>query len=154
MHAAALRNLAKAFPADRLPVRHYESKRQNLLRSFFEAVGVSSPQLAPLAGTIGLLNRSLTRDERDLRLHRTALNIVMQKVVTAVQDHHNWPSWRSENLDRQNLATPDLPKDFEPAAYLLLNQDMIPTHIPLVRHFLDHGRREGRAHSWIPKKKI
>ena len=241
MHATALRNLAKAFPADRLRVRHYDSERQNLLRSFFEAVGVSSPQLAPLAGKIGSLNRSLTREERDLllhinrkqnyrqfsealnrglqesdpdavsekppipidlqeklrvrfageldwinrtffgggrivefgaetssvapqglpekqaerslRLHRTALEIVMQKAVTAAQDHHNRLRWRMETLDRENLAAPDLPKDFDPAAYLLLNQDLVQTNIPLVRHFLDYGRREGRVHSWIPKKK-
>jgi len=66
LHATALRNLARVFPPDRLRVRHYDSERQNLLRSFFEAVGVSSPQLTPLAETIGSLNRSLTREERDL----------------------------------------------------------------------------------------
>jgi hypothetical protein len=241
MHATALRNLATAFPADRLRVRHYDSERHNLLPSFFEAVGVSSPQIAPLAGKIGLLNRSLTREERDLllfinqkrnyqlfaedlnrgfqgsdpdaisekppiptdleeklwarfagevdwinktffdggrivglgaetssvtpqglpekqaersvRLHRTALEIVMQKAVAAAQDHHNRLCWRMETLDRENLAAPDLPKNFDPAAYLLLNQDLVQNNIPLVRHFLDHGRREGRAHSWIPKKK-
>jgi len=241
MHATALRNLAKAFPADRLRVRHYDSERQNLLCSFFEAVGVSRPQIAPLAGTIGSLNRSLTRDERDLLLHinrkqnyqlfsealnrglqksdpdaisekppipidlkenlrarfagevdwinktffdggrivglgaetssverqalpdkhaersmllhRTALEIVMQKGITAVQDHHSRLCLRLETLDRENLAAPNLPKDFDPAAYLLLNQDLVQTNIPLVRHFLDYGRREGRAYSWLPKKK-
>lgn len=241
MHAAALRNLAKAFPADRLRVRHYDSERQNLLRSFFEAVGVTNPKIAPLAGKIGSLNRSLTREERDLllylnrkqgyrlfsealnrgfqksdpdaisgkppipidlqeklwarfagevdwinktffgggrivgfgaetssvapqglpekqaerslRLHRTALEIVMQKAVTAVQDHHNRLCWRLKNLDRENLAAPDLLKNFDPAAYLLLNQDLVQNSIPLVRHFLDHGRREGRAYSWVPEKK-
>lgn len=240
-HATALRNLAKAFPADRLRVRHYDSEQQNLLRSFFEAVGVSSPQLAPLAETIGSLNRSLTREERDLllhvnrkknyrlfsealnrglqesepdaiserppipmdleeklrarfagevdwinktffdgvrivglgveissvkpqgllenqkerslRVHRTALEIVMKKAISAVQEHHNRLCWRLETLDRENLAAPDLPKDFDPAAYLLLNQDLVWTNFPLVRHFLDHGGREGRAYSWTPEKK-
>jgi len=240
MHATALRNLARAFPADRLRVRHYDSERQNLLGSFFEAVGVSRPQIAPLAGAIGSLNRSLTREERDLllhinrkqnyrlfsealnrglqksdpdaipesppipidlkeklrarfagevdwinktffdgvrivglgaeissvkpqgllenqserslRVHRTALEIVMQKAITAVQDHHGRLCWRLETLDRQNLADPDLAKNFDPAAYLLLNQDLVQNDIPLVRHFLDHGRRGGRAYSWLPKK--
>ena len=240
MHATALRNLARAFPADRLRVRHYDSERQNLLCSFFEAVGVSRPQIAPLAGTIGSLNRSLTREERELLLHinrkqnyqlfsealnrglqksdpdaisekppipinlkenlqarfvgevdwinktffdggrivglgaetssverqalpdnhaersmllhRTALEIVMQKGITAVQDHHSRLCWRLETLDRENLAAPNLPKDFDPAAYLLLNKDLVQTNIPLVRHFLDYGRREGRAYSWLPKK--
>ena len=241
MHATALRNLAKAFPPHRLRVRHYESERQNLLRSFFEAVGVSKPQIAPLAGEIGTLNRSLTWEERDLllrvnhnqkyrlfsealnrglqksdpdgiperppipidlkeklrarfageldwinmtffdgrqivglgaetssvkrkvlpqnqserslRVHRTALEIVMQKAITAAQDHRNRLCWRMETLDRENLAAPDLPKDFDPAAYLLLNQDLVQSNIPLVRHFLDHGRREGRAYSWLAGKK-
>ena len=240
LHAIALRNLAKAFPADRLRVRHYDSERHNLLRSFFEAVGVSSPQIAPLAGKIGLLNRSLTREERDLllyinrkqnyrlfsealnrsiqesdpdaisekplipidleeklrarfagevdwinktffdggrivglgaetssverqelpekqaerslRLHRTALESVMRKSTTAVAEHHNHVCWRLRNLDRENLAHPDLPKDFDPAAYLMLNHDLIPINIPIVKHFLDHGRLEGRVYSWIPEK--
>lgn len=240
-HATALRNLAKAFPADRLRVRHYDSEKKNLLRSFFEAVGVSSPQLAPLAEAIGSINRSLTREERDLllyinrkqnyglfsedlnrglqesdpdaisekppipidleeklgarfagevdwinktffdggqivglggetssvtpqgllenqmerslRVHRTALEIVMKKAITAVQEDHDRLRWRLETLDRENLAAPDLPKDFDPAAYLLLNQDLLWKNFPLVRHFLDQGRREGRAHSWLSGKK-
>jgi hypothetical protein len=90
--------------------------------------------------------------ERSMRVHRTAMEIVMQKAITAVQDHHNRLCWRLETLDRQNLADPDLAKNFDPAAYLLLNQDLVQNDIPLVRHFLDHGRREGRAYSWLPKK--
>ena len=234
LHATALRNLAKAFPADRLRVRHYDSERQNLLRSFFEAVGVLNPSLAPVAGEIGLLNRSLTREERELflyvnrtqkhrlfsealnrglqeadpnaisekpmisldlqdklqirfasevdwinktffdgrqtvglgkagnsvvgdellqerleqslRVHRKALEIVMQKAVTAAEDYQNRLRHRLETLDRENLEEPALPQDFDPVAYLVLNQDLVWTNFPLVRHFLDHGRRENRSY--------
>jgi hypothetical protein len=234
LHATALRNLARVFPPDRLRVRHYDSERQNLLRSFFEAVGVLNPSLAPVAGQIGLLNRSLTREERELflyvnrtqkhrlfsealnrglqeadpnaisekpmisldlqdklqirfasevdwinktffdgrqiiglgeemnrvagdkspeeqlekslRVHRKALEIVMQKAVTAAEDYQNRLRHRLETLDRDNLADPDLPHDFDPVAYLVLNQDLVWTNFPLVRHFLDYGRREGRAY--------
>jgi hypothetical protein len=233
LHATALRNLAKVFPPDRLRVRHYDSERQNILRSFFEAMGVTSPQLAPLAGEIGRLNRSLTREERDLflylnrtqkhmlfsealnrglqeadpnamseqplipvdlqdklqirfasevdwinktffdgerivgfgeelnrvardklpeeqreeslRVHRKALEIVMKKAGTSVEDYQNRLRHRLETLDRENLSDPDIPQDFDPVAYLILNQDLVWTNFPLVRHFLEHGRREGRA---------
>jgi hypothetical protein len=204
------------------------------LRSFFEAVGVTSPKLAPLAGEIGRLNRSLTREERDLflyfnrtqkhmlfsealnrglqeadpnamseqplipvdlqdklqirftsevdwinktffdghqttglgeelnrvagdklpeeqreeslRVHRKALEIVMQKAVTSVEDYQNRLRHRLETIDRENLAEPALPQDFDPGAYLVLNQDLVWTNFPLVRHFLDHGRRESRSY--------
>jgi len=234
LHATALRNLARVFPPDRLRVRHYDSERQNILRSFFEAVGVTSPQLAPLAGEIGRLNRSLTRVERDLflylnrtqkhmlfsealnrglqeadpnamseqplipvdlqdklqirfasevdwinktffdggrivgfgeelnrvardklpeeqreeslRVHRKALEIVMKKAGTSVEDYQNRLRHRLETLDRENLADQNLPQDFDPVAYLVLHQDLVWTNFPLVRHFLDHGWREGRAY--------
>jgi hypothetical protein len=234
LHATALRNLARVFPPDRLRVRHYDSERQNLLRSFFEAVGVLNPSLAPVAGEIGLLNRSLTREERELflyvnrtqkhmlfsealnrglqeadpnaiseqplipmdlqvklqsrfasevdwinktffdggrivgfgeelnrvardklpeeqreeslRVHRKALEIVMKKAGTSVEDYQNRLRHRLETLDHENLADPDIPKDFDPVAYLILNQDLVWTNFPIVRHFLDHGRREGRAY--------
>lgn len=234
LHATALRNLAGVFPPGRLRVRHYESERHSLLRSFFESVGVSNPRLALVAGEIGSLNRSLTREERDLflyvnrtqkhrlfsealnrglqeadpnaisekpmisldlqdklqirfagevdwinktffegrqtvglgkeassvvgdellqerrehslRVHRKALEIVMQKAVTAAEDYQNRLRHRLETLDRENLAEPALPQDFDPVAYLVLNQDLVWTNFPPVRHFLDHGRREGRAY--------
>jgi hypothetical protein len=234
LHATALRNLARVFPPDRLRVRHYDSERQNLLRSFFEAVGVLNPSLAPVAGQIGLLNRSLTREERELllyvnrtqkhrlfsealnrglqeadpnaisenppipmdlqdklqirfasdvdwinktffdgrqtvgfgketssvvgdellqerleqslRVHRKALEIVMQKAGTSVDNYQNRLRHRLETLDRENLEEPALPRDFDPVAYLVLNQDLVWTNLPLVRHFLDYGRREGRAY--------
>ena len=68
LHPKALRNLVGVFPPSRLRVLHYESERQNLLRAFFRAVGVSSPLISPLGSEIGFLNRSLTRETRDLLL--------------------------------------------------------------------------------------
>jgi hypothetical protein len=40
---------------------------------------------------------------------------------------------------------PDLPSDFDPAAYLLANPDLLLAQIDPYRHFLDHGRWEGRS---------
>jgi hypothetical protein len=86
------------------------------------------------------------RREHSLRVHRKALEIVMQKAVTAAEDYQNRLRHRLETLDRENLSEPALPQDFDPVAYLVLNQDLVWTNFPLVRHFLDHGRREGRAY--------
>jgi len=86
------------------------------------------------------------RRENSLRVHRKALEIVMQKALTAAEDYQNRLRHRLETLDRENLAEPALPQDFDPVAYLVFNQGLVWTNLPLVRHFLDHGRREGRAY--------
>jgi hypothetical protein len=236
LHPKALRNLVGVFPPSRLRVLHYESERQNLLRAFFRAVGVSSPLISPLGSEIGFLNRSLTRETRDLLLqinqdqnnrifsevlnhglqaaypdasaerlpiptdlmeklsdrfagdvdwinktffqgarivglgaetsrvgqgkfsekqlkrslqvHKTGLEIILKKSTGMLEKFHNRIIYRVLTLDRENLVSPEIPNDFDPVAYLILNKDLIIVDIPVVRHFLDHGRREGRMYSW------
>ena len=45
---------------------HYDSNKHRLLPAFFQALGISSPQLSPISGELANINRSLTRCERDL----------------------------------------------------------------------------------------
>jgi hypothetical protein len=40
---------------------------------------------------------------------------------------------------------PDIPPDFDPAAYLLANPDLLMARVNPYRHFLVHGRYEGRS---------
>jgi hypothetical protein len=43
------------------------------------------------------------------------------------------------------VVRPDLPPDFDAAAYLLANPDVLLARVNPYRHFLDHGRNEGRT---------
>jgi hypothetical protein len=40
---------------------------------------------------------------------------------------------------------PDIPPDFDPAAYLLANPDLLMARVDPYEHFLNHGRAEGRS---------
>ena len=52
---------------------------------------------------------------------------------------------RSRAIYSRRVIHPDIPPDFEPAAYLLANPDLLSAGVDPYRHFLDHGRSEGRT---------
>ncbi|MCI0467351.1 MAG: hypothetical protein L0Y57_10160 [Beijerinckiaceae bacterium] len=52
---------------------------------------------------------------------------------------------RAVALRSRKIIHPDLPLDFDPAAYLLANPDLLMARVDPYRHFLDHGRKEGRS---------
>ncbi|WP_174626080.1 hypothetical protein [Candidatus Methylobacter favarea] len=41
---------------------------------------------------------------------------------------------------------PDIPADFDVLAYLLINRDVLHSGVNPIKHFIDHGKREGRAY--------
>jgi hypothetical protein len=43
------------------------------------------------------------------------------------------------------VTHPDVPPDFDPAGYLLANPDLLMARVDPYRHFLNHGRGEGRS---------
>lgn len=45
----------------------------------------------------------------------------------------------------RKVIHPDIPPDFDPAAYLLANPDLLMARVDPYRHFLDHGLDEGRS---------
>jgi len=45
----------------------------------------------------------------------------------------------------RKVIHPDIPPDFDPAAYLLANPDLLMARVDPYRHFLVHGRYEGRS---------
>ena len=78
-------------------------------------------------------------------MHRAALGVVLQKASSSLQDQRVRLHHRLRALDRENLSHPELPQDFDTVAYLLLNPDVLESDIPVVHHFLSHGKREGRS---------
>jgi hypothetical protein len=45
----------------------------------------------------------------------------------------------------RKVIHPDIPPDFDPAAYLLANPDLLMARVNPFKHFLNHGRAEGRS---------
>lgn len=45
----------------------------------------------------------------------------------------------------REVIHPDIPPDFDPAAYLLANPDLLMARVNPYKHFLNHGRAEGRS---------
>ena len=45
----------------------------------------------------------------------------------------------------RKVIHPDIPPDFDPAAYLLANPDLLMARVNPYKHFLNHGRAEGRS---------
>jgi hypothetical protein len=48
--------------------------------------------------------------------------------------------------DRSFADHPDIPSDFDPCAYLLLNEDLLINEVPPYEHFARRGRIESRAY--------
>jgi hypothetical protein len=142
-NAISERPLIPADLQDKLQIR-FASEVDWINKTFFD--GCQTVGLGKAGNSVVGDELLQERLEQSLRVHRKALEIVMQKAVTATEDYQNRLRHRLETLDRENLAEPALPQDFDPVAYLILNQDLVWTNFPIVRHFLDHGRREGRAY--------
>ena len=49
--------------------------------------------------------------------------------------------------NRSRELFPDVPADFDVLAYLLLNPDVLRAGIDPCRHFVEHGRGEGRRYT-------
>ena len=45
----------------------------------------------------------------------------------------------------RKVIHPDIPPDFDPAAYLLANPDLLMARVNPYKHFLNHGHAEGRS---------
>jgi hypothetical protein len=45
----------------------------------------------------------------------------------------------------RKIFHPDIPPNFDPAAYLLANPDLLMARVNPYKHFLNHGRAEGRS---------
>jgi hypothetical protein len=45
----------------------------------------------------------------------------------------------------RKIIHPDIPPNFDPAAYLLANPDLLMARVNPYKHFLNHGRDEGRS---------
>jgi len=62
--------------------------------------------------------------------------------------HENFEQFLEEVRSRANhsrkVIHPDIPPDFEPTAYLLANPDVLMARVNPYKHFVDHGRAEGR----------
>jgi hypothetical protein len=65
---------------------------------------------------------------------------------------------RARAARSRKLVHPDMPPDFDAAAYLLANPDLLLAQVDPCTHFLDHGRWEGRSwridgsREWEPAK--
>lgn len=51
-------------------------------------------------------------------------------------------------IDWQNSEHHEIPGDFDPIAYLLLNNDLLRAGIKPFLHFIESGNREGRNYRW------
>jgi len=51
-------------------------------------------------------------------------------------------------IDWQNAGLPDIPLDFDPIAYLILNDDIVRAEVPPFLHYQSSGRSENRAYKW------
>jgi hypothetical protein len=97
---------------------------------FFDGCCYYTPSAsAPFLGAIRY------RDLVDISTGRKMPNMVAGQQVPAIQLKH------SESMSR---AKPELPKDFDPKAYLAANPDVKRAKADPVQHWLNHGYREGR----------
>lgn len=54
-------------------------------------------------------------------------------------------------LNTKRNSHPDLPSDFDPIAYLLLNQGVLRAGMDPAQHFVNHGMKEGRHYKFPGK---
>jgi hypothetical protein len=52
------------------------------------------------------------------------------------------------NIDWEHANDKILPPDFDPLAYLFLNEDLLRSETPPYEHYIANGHREGRPYRW------
>lgn len=52
------------------------------------------------------------------------------------------------DIDWQHSSNPKIPLDFDPVAYLLVNEDLLRSGTRPYAHYLSHGRVEDRQYTW------
>jgi hypothetical protein len=84
----------------------------------------------------------------DTTPYLVALDWVLEKLEAAGGDAIGHIREQLLRIDWQNSERPEVPEDFDPIAYLLLNDDLIKAGAAPFQHFIDSGKREGRSYHW------
>lgn len=89
-------------------------------------------------------------DERasDPNPYATALDWCLEKLEAAGGDAVGHIREQLLQIDWQNADHPEIPNDFDPIAYLLLNDDLLKAGARPFQHFIDSGKQEGRGYRW------
>jgi len=55
-------------------------------------------------------------------------------------------------MNSAGIIHPEIPADFDSIAYLLLNPDLIKPSLNPIKHYIAHGKQEGRAYKFLKGK--
>lgn len=72
----------------------------------------------------------------------------LQRLNSNRQQGVDFVSSRLKAIDWINSNHASIPKDFDPVAYLILNQDLLNSQEKPFEHYIAHGQFEGRRMSW------
>ena len=79
------------------------------------------------------------------------LNIALEWALEAIENRSTEITFIRKRLlaiDWENSDNSDVPPDFDPIAYLLLNPDVLRAQLPPYLHFVQSGQQEGRRYRW------
>jgi hypothetical protein len=103
--------------------------------------------------TIVLRKKQINKSTFNKYHEKDDLEVVLEKLKASqynafrhIQTKFNVLFYSTQNNLRKNSQ--DIPVDFDPIAYLLLNPDVIYAFVDPIKHYIAHGKLEGRAYKF------
>lgn len=92
-------------------------------------------------------DNSLTDAQRQA-IDRDVAQWCLTKLKVVQDSSIDYIALRLLAIDWQNAGNADVPDDFDPIAYLVLNKDVLKAAVPPYQHFIESGRHEQRPWKW------
>jgi hypothetical protein len=148
------------------PVSYHKTTADSLLdryntevnwvnNTFFNGQAVVSVlPIKPVKETLDL--KPKTEPEQKGNVEKQVLYWALEKLKT-IKDETEQTIMNAVNIATQNTSEkshPDIPADFDVLAYLLINRDVLHAGANPIQHFIDHGKREGRAYKFVKRQSL
>jgi hypothetical protein len=118
---------------------------------FSEATKWINDRFFPDGGGLGLELDEASRDKATEDSIERPLKIAFDWALEAIENRSTEITFIRERLlaiDWENSDDPNIPPDFDPIAYLLLNPDVLRAQLPPYLHFVQSGQQESRRYRW------
>jgi hypothetical protein len=97
-----------------------------------------------------------TEPKQKGNVEKQVLNWALEKLKT-IKDETEQTIMNAVNIATQNTSVkshPDIPIDFDPLAYLLLNLDVLRAGFDPVKHFIQYGKHEERVYKFVKRQSL